>query len=258
MYYMGIDVGSSGVKGLVISENEIMATHRFETLAPGSKTALEVMDALLQKTGSKRENVFIVATGMGTDRLQFVDERKTVLACLARGARWHCKNARTIVDIGAETTTAINLSAAGRVSEYVRNNKCASGTAMLLKVMSDILQIPVSEMDHDEHSSDRKIRLSNTCSVFAESEAISYLSRGIPREEILAGVHESVVDQLMSLLSKVDICEDIVLTGGSSRNKTILKKLSERMGCPVYSPPEPEMATALGAALLGQEAQRRD
>jgi (R)-2-hydroxyacyl-CoA dehydratese activating ATPase len=157
------------------------------------------------------------------------------------------------IDIGAETTTAINISPEGKVLEYVRNNKSAVGTSMLLKVMSEILQISITHMDDDKYRADNKIGLSNVCSVFAESEAVSYLSHGTPAEEILSGAHEAVVDQLVGLLSRVDIIPDIVATGGAARNRVIIESLSERIGHPVSVPPEPEMAAALGAALLTRE-----
>jgi predicted CoA-substrate-specific enzyme activase len=149
------------------------------------------------------------------------------------------------------------LNAEGKVLEYVRNNKCAAGTAMLLKVMSDILQIPISEMDHEKYHSEKKQKLSNVCSVFAESEAISYLSHGTPREEILAGTFAAIEDQLVSLLSRIDIHADVILTGGTARNRVITNHLAEIIGYPIHVPESPEMIAAIGAALLGRDAHQR-
>jgi (R)-2-hydroxyacyl-CoA dehydratese activating ATPase len=253
----GIDIGASGVKGVLINDGGVLLTHKHETLAPGSQTAKAVLNVLLEKSGRKREDVSVTVTGISTDRIQFTDRKKTALSCITKGARYHFNQAQTVLDIGAETTTAISLNAEGKVLVYVRNNKCAAGTAMLLKVMSDILQIPISEMDHEKYHSEKKQKLSNICSVFAESEAISYLSRGIPREEILAGTFAAIEDQLISLLSRIDIHEDVILTGGASRNKVITSRLAERIGHPVQVPESPEMIAALGAALLGRDGQKR-
>jgi len=257
MLSVGIDIGASGVKGVLIHDSGGLVTHKHETLAPGSQIAEAVLNVLLEKSGHKREAVRVTVTGISTDRIQFADLKKTALSCITRGARYYFTKAQTVLDIGAETTTAISLNPEGKVLEYVRNNKCAAGTAMLLKVMSEILQIPISEMDHDKYRTEKKQKLSNVCSVFAESEAISYLSHGIPREEILAGTFAAIEDQLVSLLSRIDIHEDLILTGGTSKNKVITSHLAERIGSPVYVPDSPEMIAALGAAILGQDAQKR-
>jgi predicted CoA-substrate-specific enzyme activase len=254
---VGIDIGASGVKGVMINGGGVLMTHKHETLAPGSQTAEAVLNALLEKSDHKREDVRVTVTGISTDRIQFADLKKTALSCITRGARYHFNKAQTVLDIGAETTTAISLNADGKVLEYVRNNKCAAGTAMLLKVMSEILQIPIAEMDHEKYRTEKQQKLSNVCSVFAESEAISYLSHGVPREEILAGTFAAIEDQLFSLLSRIDVHEDVILTGGSAKNRVITNHVAERVGFPVHIPESPEMIAALGAALLGQAANKR-
>jgi (R)-2-hydroxyacyl-CoA dehydratese activating ATPase len=254
---VGIDIGASGVKGVLMDSGGVLSAHKHETLAPGSQAAEAVLKLLLEKSGRKREDVSVAVTGISTDRIQFADLKKTALSCITRGARYHFNTAQTVVDIGAETTTAISLNTEGKVLEYVRNNKCAAGTAMLLKVMSEILQIPISEMDHEKYHSDKKQKLSNVCSVFAESEAISYLSHGTPREEILAGAFAAIEDQLVSLLSRIDIHEDVILTGGTARNRVITNHLAERIGYPIHLPESPEMIAAIGAALLGRDAHQR-
>ena len=256
MHSIGIDIGSSGIKGIMLDDKSIVLTLKHETLAPGSQTAQAVMETLLEKAGIMREDVTITVTGIAMDRIQFADRKKSALTCLARGARWHFENCRRIVDIGAETTTAINLTDKGKVINYVRNNKCAAGTAMLLKVMSEILQIPLSEMDHEKYRTEKKKKLSNVCSVFVESEAISYLSRGVPREEILAGTFSAIEDQLLSLLAQIDIIDDLVLTGGAANNNIISGNLSERIGHSVHVPEAPEMIAALGASLMGRDARK--
>ncbi len=256
MYYAGIDIGSSGVKAVLLDDKDVVTMYRQEALAPGSEMAEEALDVMLRGRVSRREDLLITVTGISTDRIRFDCTKKSILTSLVRGTRYHYSKARTILDIGAETTTAINMSAAGKVLEYVRNNKCAAGTSMLLTVISDILQIPISDMDNEKYHSERSIKLSNVCSVFAESEAVSYLSRGVSPEEILSGAHEAVVDQLVALLSRIDTLEDIVLTGGAARNRVIVKSFSERIGLPAYVPQEPEMVAALGASLFSRDASK--
>jgi predicted CoA-substrate-specific enzyme activase len=223
-------------------------------VCPGAEAAEKALDELFRRVGGKRgKEFFIVSTGMGMHRVPSANLRKSEVICLARGSRAYDENAYTLVDIGAETTKAIRLNPEGKVIEYIKNNKCAAGTAMLLKVMSEILDIPVSKMDQVPFLSDQKIKLSNVCSVFVESETISYLSRGISRERILAGAHEAIVDQLMALLERIEVKRDLVLTGGTARNRTLSGILSHRLGFSVSVPPEPEMIAAMGASLLGQD-----
>lgn len=93
------------------------------------------------------------------------------------------------------------------------NDKCAAGTGRFLDVMSRVLEVPLSEMGEAHFKADKWASVSSTCTVFAESEVISQLSKGLTKESIVAGVHQSVASKACSLVYRVGVVDDVVMCG---------------------------------------------
>ena len=91
------------------------------------------------------------------------------------------------------------------------------------------------------------------CVVFAESEVISQVHRGIPVPHILAGIHESMVNRILSIINRVRLQEDVVMVGGVAKNIAVVKMLEKRTGLTIITPDEVQIITALGAALMAGE-----
>lgn len=247
-------MGSFAVKAVALSEDRVVAKYRDELLSSAEKAVQKALGILYEDIGCFDERGFsIIVTGMGMHRARYRYVKKSEVTCLARGARRFCEKARTVIDIGAENTKVLNLDEEGNVLDVIRNTKCAAGTAMMLKIIGRVLDIPMAEMDRRPFSAGACVKLSHVCTVFAESEAISYLSQGVSPEHVLAGMHISIVDGLISLIEQLDVAKEIVLVGGTANNSTISALLSDRLGLPVFRPPEPDMVVAVGAALVGRD-----
>jgi len=95
--------------------------------------------------------------------------------------------------------------------------------------------------------------------VFAESEVISHIHRvpPTPKEEIIAGIFYGVVSRLMTLCKRVGIKKDVAITGGVGLNKGIVHIFEQEFGFPVMVPDNPQIAAALGAAIISKETTEK-
>jgi len=184
----------------------------------------------------------------------FARKQRSTVSCLARGTHFLFPQARTVLDAGAESSTAIRLSAEATVEDSASNDKCAAGAGIFLDTMSRMLRIPVAELGAESLKATHAEPLSSTCAVFAESEVVSLVHRSppVPIANILAGIHESVANRLVGLAHRVGIPSEVVMSGGVSRNSGIIRAMEARLGKPVLVPDEPQIVGALGAALFAQ------
>ena len=186
----------------------------------------------------------------------FADKQITEISCHAKGVNSLFPSARTIIDIGGQDSKGIKM-ADGRISDFVMNDKCAAGTGRFLEVISEALGINLSEIGEISLRSRQPVRISNTCTVFAEQEVVGRLAEGVPVEDIIAGIHEGIASRVASMVERIKVQQDIVITGGGAKNQGLVKALEKRLGCPMMVPPEPLLTGAMGAALLGKEQARK-
>ncbi len=133
------------------------------------------------------------------------------------------------------------------------NDKCAAGTGRFLEVMAAALEVPLEQLAVLSGKAERATPISSTCTVFAETEVVSLLAGGTDRAEIARGLHESIAARTSSLVYRVGLTEKVMMTGGVAKNSAVVQALEERLGLSITVPPEPQIAGALGAALLARE-----
>ena len=160
---------------------------------------------------------------------------------------------RQVVDIGGQDSKVIRLDEKGRVLDFAMNDKCAAGTGRFLEVMAAALEVGLEELASLSAEADRATPISSTCTVFAESEVVSLLAAGVPRVEVARGLHESVAARTAGLLYRVGLVEAVMMTGGVAKNSAVVQALEERLQVGINVPPEPQIAGALGAALLARD-----
>jgi (R)-2-hydroxyacyl-CoA dehydratese activating ATPase len=185
----------------------------------------------------------------------FSQQQKAMTTCLARGVHLLFPTARMVIDLGAETSTVLKINDRGRVTDWAGQDKCAAGTGMFLQSMSKVMQVKLEEMAEYSLKAKKRADITGTCAVFAESEVISHIHRvpPTPKEEIIAGIHASMVSRIMGLLKRLGIEKDVAVVGGVARNKGLIDILEKEIGFKVLVPDDPEMAGALGAAILAKE-----
>ena len=252
-YYAGVDIGSTMTKAVIMNDSDIVASFISISGAQHRKLADRVMKQVLEKAAITLKDITcIVATGYGRINVPFADKQKTEIACHARGVIHLFPTAKSIVDIGGQDSKAIKVKD-GRVVDFVMNDKCAAGTGRFLDVIAETLGLEIEEMSQMAFESKSFVKISNICTVFAEQEVSDKLSQGVPLNELVAGIHESMAASVYRIAKRLVLEKDLVVTGGGAKNKGLVKILSEKFGFPVLIPPNPLLTGAIGAALYGKD-----
>lgn len=217
------------------------------------KAADEALSRALAAAGAERAQIRrTVATGYGRGSVP-ADGRITEITCHARGAAFFFPRARTVVDIGGQDSKVISLSRGGRTADFAMNDRCAAGTGRFLEVMARALEMDLEEMGPRSLASRKALTVSSLCTVFAESEVVSLIARGAAPEDIAWAIHLAVADRVAALAERVRVLPPVVMTGGVAKNPGARKALEKRLGVRLFVPPEPQIAGALGAALVARE-----
>ncbi len=115
-----------------------------------------------------------------------------------------------------------------------------------------ILQVNLDEMGDFSLNAVGEVRISSVCIVFAESEVISLVAKNHPKEEIIRGLHRSIVNRVWSMLSTIGVQGSVTMSGGVAKNKGVVSLMEEKLGRAIHVHTEPQIVGALGAALLSQ------
>ena len=119
--------------------------------------------------------------------------------------------------------------------------------------MARVLNVELSEMQEIDKRSKSPVTVSSTCTVFAESEVISQLSKGAPIEDIIAGVHNSVAHKVCGLAFRAGLKDTIVMCGGVAKNSGVVRAISEELKRDIRVADMPQITGALGAAIFAYE-----
>jgi predicted CoA-substrate-specific enzyme activase len=196
----------------------------------------------------------IIATGYGRVSIPFANDTVTEITCNAVGVHHLYPQARVVVDIGGQDSKVIKMDDQGKVVSFAMNDKCAAGTGKFLEVAAETLGVEVDELGDLSSKSTKKVRISSTCTVFAQTEIVSLIARQTAKEDIVAGLHESIVSRVFGLVNSINPGSegDVVMTGGVARNSAIVKSFERAMKRSVVVPDNPQIVTALGAALIAR------
>lgn len=255
MYIMGIDSGSTSTNAVIMNQKkEIVAHAVVRTGAKSGESAARILEGILEKTNLKKDDLdLIVSTGYGRVSIPFADQNVTEISCHGKGAHFLNPKVRTILDIGGQDSKAIRLNEQGDVVDFVMNDKCAAGTGRFLEMMARTLEISIDELGPISLQSKENIEISSMCSVFAESEVISLIAQNKETADIAHGIHNAIAGKALSLLRRVGLEGDFMMTGGVAKNPGVVKVLEEQLKAPLYIYEEPEIVGAIGAALYGIE-----
>ena len=250
---VGIDIGSTATKAVLVNDGQITAQVVIPSGWDPKQAGRDAYDALLQQSKLGETDVkAVVATGYGRISLPFADRRVTEVTCHGRGAEYMVPGSRLVVDIGGQDSKVIALDGRGNVTDFLMNDKCAAGTGRFLQVMAGVLDLTLDELGELALVSEPSV-ISSMCTVFAESEVIGLLARGTAKGAIAAGVVESIAKRLPTLVGRMPHTEAITFTGGLAGNSAICQRIEHSLGRQLQVPKLPQMAGAIGAALIGSD-----
>jgi len=255
MYFAGVDLGSLTAKAVIIKNGDILCHRVIQSGYNSAENANRVMNACLEDTSLTLDDLeYVISTGYGRVNVPFAHKQVTEITCHAKGANYLFPSARTVIDIGGQDSKAMSIDGTGRVKDFVMNEKCAAGTGRFLEVMAHALEVDLDSFGSLSLTSENPAKISSMCTVFAESEVISQIAQGLPKQDIIAGIHDAITSRVASMARRVPITEDVVLTGGVSKNVGVVGALSKNIGYDIQVSELSQIAGALGAAILAREA----
>ncbi len=262
-FTVGIDVGSTYTKALVLDEERQIAGRSME--ATGFKlaeVAARCFEEALADAGVARDDVrYVVATGFGRHQTTMGDVKVTDLTAAARGARFLFPGTRTVLDVGGQTMKASRLDDRAKVKSFRLNDKCAAGTGAFLEKTARYMGYSTAEIGPLVATSKEPVPISGVCAVFAESEVINHLSQGTAPADIMHGAVVSLVGRSVQLMKRVRMEPEFTLIGGILRFQRMVGVVREQLKAEVNVPEGDlvQFIPALGAALLGlQQVEKRN
>ena len=247
MRYIGIDIGSTASKTVVLEDGKEDICFTLPTGWSGKETAM----AICKKLDADKDGDRIVATGYGRVCVDYADKIVTEITCHGRGGSQLFGTDCTIIDVGGQDTKVITVSG-GTVTDFLMNDKCSAGTGKFLEIMAGRLGATMEELFALAEGSD-PVPISSMCTVFAESQVISHIGSGEKRGDIAAGVVDSVASRVAGLCTRHGIRGKAALTGGLCNSPYFIQRLSEKLGVPVETHSMGRYAGALGAALIARQ-----
>jgi predicted CoA-substrate-specific enzyme activase len=256
--FLGVDIGSLAVKVVLLDAGEHVLGRGVAPAGYGGQEAAAALVArVLQEACAEETLARTVVTGYGRSLFHMADEEMSEISCHARGAFHLCPEVRTVIDIGGQDSKAIRLDDRGRIVDFAMNDKCAAGTGRFLEVMAAAMGLNIDEFGRLALESRHSVSISSTCTVFAESEAISHMARGAERQDVAAGLHRAIANRVLGLAAHVGVVGQVLLTGGVALNAGLVAALTELCSCHVTVPSDPQVVGALGAALFALHRARR-
>ena len=252
MYTLGIDIGSTATKAVVLKNGKDIYASAIISFGAGTSGTDQALEKLFEDGNLAWDEIdYTVATGYGRLHFDEADKQISELSCHACGMHFMIPEARTIIDIGGQDVKALRLNERGGLDNFIMNEKCAAGTGRFLDVMAGVLETTTDQLGTLDAQADSKVEISSTCTVFAESEVISHLANKEKIPNIIAGIHDSVAKRTAGLARRLGVEETVVMSGGVAQNAGVVRALEEELGVNIQIPPHAQLIGALGAALHG-------
>ncbi len=261
--FAGVDIGSTTTKCVLVDEHNNMLTFKiiftgFDRNASGE----EVLEMALEEIDKPVEDVaYIVSTGYGRKAFSRADKNIPEIIAHALGTTPFYDGARTIIDIGGQDSKVIELDENGMVTRFEMNDKCAAGTGRFFEVLAGrLLGVDMGDLSDLIMKSQNPCVISSMCTIFAESEIISYLSQGVAKEDIVAGMSRSIVRRVIGMgrAGQMKFVEPIVISGGVAQNQGIVNEFMSQLDKKITAISIPQSTAALGAAISAVKEYKKE
>lgn len=258
--YLGIDIGSISTKGVVIDENNNYLAEKYMWTEGDPINAVKTLLKDLAKQLDEQVKVRAVGTtGSARNLIGTILNAQAVkneITAHAIGTASIYPDVRTIFEIGGQDSKIIILED-GIVTDYAMNTLCAAGTGSFLSSQAKRLGMQVEEFGEYALKSQNPTKIASRCTVFAESDLIHKAQIGHKKEDIIAGLCKSVVNNYFNNVGKgKQINTPIVFQGGVSKNIGVIKAFEEYTGEKVCVDKHGHLMGALGVAILARNSKK--
>lgn len=254
MKALGCDIGSLFSKAVLMDGEKLLAYKIVETTGNIAGEIDSLIEEVCRQAGVSRFNLDgIVGTGSGAELVEEADFLEDEIACIAWASRCFLPEVELVVDIGGQSITSMLLSPEGEVIDFMRNDKCASGSGRFLEVMAGAVGVPVDRIDEEASRATKRVSISSQCGVFVESEVITHVNNGESPQDIVAGLCDAVARIVTSQARRFGMGNRYTFTGGVAKVNTVVELVRERMDGEYQPfPLDARLAAAAGAALLAE------
>lgn len=256
--FLGIDVGSTTTKYALISEDrEIIHKSYVHTQGKPIEVTQKLLKIISDELGNRIEIKGVATTGSGRNVVgDFLNADLIIdeITAHARGAVEIEPNIDTIFEIGGQDSKYISIVNTHPL-DFDMNKVCAAGTGSFLHELGNKYGINiVGEFQEIALSSERPVKLAERCTVFMESDLVSYLQKGVPHKDLIAGLCYAIVyNYLNRVVGKRKIGQRVMFLGGPSLNKGVVAAFEDVLGRGLLVPKHREVLGAFGAAVSLQE-----
>ncbi|MEG1305012.1 MAG: acyl-CoA dehydratase activase, partial [Oscillospiraceae bacterium] len=176
------------------------------------------------------------------------------ISCHAMGVHVTNPTVKAIIDIGGQDVKGISIDTDGTVKNFAMNDKCAAGTGRFYESMAHAFELSLEEFSKLSLTAKDIIPITAQCTVFAESEVITLVGEGKPRDEIAAGLQLAVAKRCFVMAKKAGATDSITLTGGCAKNDGLKKAIEKVLKLKVVElKTDPQLMGALGAAEFARQ-----
>ena len=251
-YFGGCDVGSTYTKTVILDENgKIVASNTIKSKINSAESAKAGLEKTIKDAGLKSINdlTYLIGTGYGRNKVPQADENISEISCHAMGVHVTDPTVKAIIDIGGQDVKGIAVDSDGTVKTFAMNDKCAAGTGRFFESMAHAFEMSLPEFCNLSLTAKNVIPITAQCTVFAESEVITLVGEGKPRDEIAAGIQQAVAKRCFVMAKKAGAKDAVTLTGGCAKNEGLKKAIERVLHLDVIElKTDPQLMGALGAA----------
>lgn len=251
-YYGGCDVGSTYTKTVILDEDgNIVASNTIKSKINSADSAKAGLEMALNDAGLQTPDqlAYLIGTGYGRNKVPQADENISEISCHAMGVHVTDPEVKAIIDIGGQDIKGIAVDSDGTVKNFAMNDKCAAGTGRFFESMANAFELSLEDFSNLSLGAKNVIPISAQCTVFAESEVITLVGEGKPREEIAAGIQQAVAKRCFVMAKKAGAKDSITLTGGCAKNAGLKAAIEKVLHINVVDLDiDPQLMGALGAA----------
>jgi len=261
--YIGIDIGSISTKGVVIDdENKIIASEYLWTEGDPIKATKKIVKSLKEQLDNK--NIIVDVYGIGTTgsarnligSVVGANVVKNEITAHAIGTLSVFPDVRTILEIGGQDSKLIILKD-GIVVDYAMNTLCAAGTGSFLSSQAKRLGVEIEDIGDIALTSNNPSKIAARCTVFAESDLVHKAQIGHTKEDLIAGICNSVVQNYLNNLAKGKKLEDrVVFQGGVSKNKGVIKAFENALNVKISVDSNSHLMGCLGVAIISKNMNK--
>ena len=253
--FIGIDIGSTTAKIVLMDQNKNIIDKLIANVGYSSKqVATNIYKEILSRNNISESDIKnIVSCGYGRESIDFARKTASEIICHAKGVKFLIYDVSTVIDIGGLDSKVIILNESGNVVNFVMNDKCAAGTGRFLDVMAKALETDINEFGNLALKAAFPSKISSICTVFAESEVISLVAKGEDRNNIFAGLCQSIASRISSMYKRAGGKPKVILTGGVAKNIGLLKALEKILDTPIATHELSSFTGAIGACLIGMQ-----